>query len=98
MATRSSVEDDVIDIDIDDSDGEDRPRGCSWDESVCTTAPEYRIGRGSHVGDDGEPNDPEAHVYCGRHYALELARLTEVHLHDCAAPASHHVSQYGRVE
>lgn len=95
MATRSTVEDDVIGID--DSDGEDRPRGCAWDESVCTTTPEYHIGRGSHVGEDDEPLEPEVQVYCGRHYALELARLTEVHLHDCAAPASHHVSHYGRV-
>ena len=74
------------------ADDADRPRGCRWDESVCTASPEYRVVRAAHGHDDAHA-DP----YCPRHYALELARLVEVHLDECGQPASKHMIAYGRI-
>lgn len=93
MARQITIEDDIT-IPI-DSFEVGRPRGCGWDESVCTSSPEYRIVRGSH-GHDHEEQAPDADVYCGRHYALELARLVEVHLHDCIYSAADHVAGFER--
>ena len=86
MATKTLI-DDGTDLFV-ESDG-DRPRGCAWDESVCTEMPEYRVAGGP---DDEQTVD----LYCPRHYALELARLVEVHLHECDEPVSAHVSSFGR--
>lgn len=92
MSTRLTADDDTA-TPVVGFDG-DRPRGCRWDESVCTAAPEYRVVRGDH-GHDHEAPDVDA--YCARHYALELARLVEVHLPDCEGSAAAHVSAHGRI-
>ena len=68
--------------------GAPRPRGCQWDESVCTAAPEYKIELGGQGG---------INVFCPRHYALALARLAEVHLAGCPHPAAEHVGAFGRI-
>lgn len=95
MAVRTYV-DDGIGIGLDDEAG-NRPRGCQWDESVCTATPEYRIQLGGHDHEHDPDPAPEVRLACGRHYALELARLVEVHLPGCSHGAAAHVTECGPV-
>lgn len=88
MSTKVRIDDGIF-IEV-DADGE-RPRGCQWDETVCTAQPTHRIAQ-SH---EGHADHVHAEVYCGRHYALELARLVEVHLPGCDRDAAAHVAEFG---
>lgn len=89
MPTRSELTHDGIDV-FDGFDG-DRPRGCSWERSVCTETPTHQV---TYPGTDR----PEAHPFCARHYVLELAYLVEVHMPTCSNPLSDHVTSYGRID
>lgn len=84
MGTRTIIRD-GIDLDL---EGKGRPRGCQWNESVCIETPEYKIVERRDSG-------PDTQVYCGRHYALALAHLTEVHLPECSSPAESHAAEFG---
>lgn len=70
------------------------PRGCAWDETVCTERPDFRIVLGSQ---GAPPEQAEALLFCARHYVTELARLVEVHLPGCSQPANAHVLAFGSI-
>lgn len=89
MAVRTKQDDDIF-TEIYDGDGW-RNQGCIWDESPCGTMPEYRIAP-AEFSDHGE-----VQLLCPRHYALELARLVEVHLPDCTEPAAAHAASFGPI-
>lgn len=94
MSTGITIDDDVT-IPLDGFEG-DRPRGCQWDESVCTAAPGYRIvGAEERHGD--HTHEAAAAVYCPRHYALALARLVEAHPTECTTPLAAHAVVYGSI-
>lgn len=93
MSTGITIDDDIL-VPLDHG-AEDRPRGCRWDESVCTSSPEYRVVRGSHGSQEAD-DTPVVDVYCARHYALELARLVDVHLHECPFGAADHAATFER--
>lgn len=93
MAAKIALDDDII-IEINTGGGE-RPQGCMWNESVCTSSPEYRIVPGAH-GQDHDHSDVE--LYCPRHYAVALARLVALHLPECEASISAHIVAYGSVD
>ncbi|MFT4189546.1 MAG: hypothetical protein QM621_13340 [Aeromicrobium sp.] len=88
MAT--TTRDDDLLTDVFDDEG-DRPRGCRWDESVCTSSPEYRVLAGH-----GDTFD-DVLTFCPRHYALYLARLVEVHAPGCAGSLRDHIAEYGPI-
>ncbi len=65
------------------------PRGCAWDESVCTQSP-------SHAIDGRTPGDTQ--LYCARHCVLALQRLMWVHVAtSCSNSLSDHLSGYREV-
>lgn len=70
-----------------------RPKGCQWDRSVCVDSPTHFITWGTHGDDSAELTTS---VYCARHYAVELAYYTELHIRDCPGAASEHLSGFGR--
>lgn len=80
------------DIIVIDDAGGPRPRGCAWDESVCTQTREYRVQYAS-----GQDSTGEVDVFCPRHYALTLAELVEVHLVGCEGSAADHIVAFERV-
>lgn len=90
MTKKVFTYDDII-IEIDGDDG-DRPRGCMWDESVCTSSPEYRI-----VASGRDYDHSHVELYCPPHYALQLARLAAIHLPECSRKAADHVAAFGPV-
>lgn len=86
MMTRVKERSDAIDIDIlGDGDG---PRGCSWDEEVCTNCPTHFI-KGS--------GDEVPQLFCARHYALSLAYYLEVHCHEYCSSTAQHFEKFGRM-
>lgn len=68
------------------------PNGCQWDRSVCVDSPTHFITWGAH-GDDSAELTTSA--YCARHYAVELAHYTELHIRGCRGSATDHVSKFG---
>lgn len=87
MSVRTRDQDDIV-VEIDA--GGDRPRGCLWDESVCTRTPTHRVVPPAHNLHHDEPT-----ILCARHYALTMARLVIVHLPGCDAPLAEHVVAHG---
>ena len=85
MVRTQTRDDDVIELIGEDGE---RPRGCQWDETVCTHEPDHRI----ELGESGE-----SMVLCPRHYATALARLIEVHMATCEGTVSEHLGTFGRV-
>lgn len=88
MTARVKFDDDTA-IGVED-DGQPRPRGCQWDESVCMESPTHRVVPPEH---NLHHDSPE--VFCARHYALALARLVIVHLPGCSAGVRQHIVEYG---
>lgn len=95
MSTGITTDDDIM-TPLDGFEG-DRPRGCQWDESVCTRSPGYRIAGAAEPHADHVP-EATVDVYCARHYALALARLVETHSAECERTLAEHASAFGRIE
>lgn len=62
----TAVDDGVVGVDIEEGSGGGNPR-CHWFESVCTATPTHYI-----VSAD----DESTATFCGRHYAVSLAKAT----------------------
>lgn len=87
VITKDRVDDGII-VDIGE-DGEPNVR-CDWRDSVCLESP------GFVIAPRGWKEDPSLQeLYCERHYVLSLARLKDIHMHDCNGPLSAHAERYG---
>lgn len=71
-----------------------RPRGCDWDESVCTDSPTHTIVVPGH---DEDGVGRHASTYCARHYAVALARLLTLHVPHCTGGVREHLLAYGEI-
>lgn len=62
---------------------------CEWHGRYCSERAEYKIVYILHDRDD------EVDVFCGRHYALELAHLTEVWIPQYKEELAEYVRYFG---
>lgn len=92
MATGTRFDSGIGLPDVDE--GGDRPRGCEWHQSVCVDSPTHFIRWGTH-GDDSAELTTSA--FCARHYAVQLAHYTALHIRDCAGPVAAHIVKSGRI-
>jgi len=69
-------------------------RGCNTEWAACGAIPTHHIT--FYTGDDDET---EAHVFCERHYAVELAHFAMVHPveNHCDTPVREHIAAYGAI-
>lgn len=92
MSTKITLDHGDIDIDL-PAEGQ-RPRGCDWNESVCTDTPTHTIVVPDH---DEDASGPHASTYCARHYAVSLAELLTLHVQQCSGGVREHLSAYGEI-